>query len=188
MRKAREDSKVRMLACEQRAHVDRWLFDENRGCVEVSKRCLVEFGVEVSESCIYRYQRSERFAREVAKLASAGGNPGDASGTIHGQAMAIMNASALRILQDAESTAKERRMAAEYVRVMIASRREANEVRRLELAQTKLAIQREKMEYDVAAACSMHHIDMQAIANREDLNEEEQLTAVRRTLFGDSAP
>src|SRR5580693_2145588 len=55
MRKARKDSKLHGLAKEQRAMVDKWLFDKGLTYQEVSEACLQMFGLKVSRSSVGRY-------------------------------------------------------------------------------------------------------------------------------------
>jgi hypothetical protein len=92
-----------------------------------------------------------------------------------------MSGRALNLVKDSESSTESQRVAAEFMRVVIAGRRETNEARRV-------AMQRARMEIDVATACLMHQLEIAAIAENEELGEEEQIDAVRKRLFGDELP
>jgi hypothetical protein len=59
MRKARKDSKLHGLAREQRAMVDKWLFDKGLTYQAVSEACLQMFGLKVSKSSVGRYHERE---------------------------------------------------------------------------------------------------------------------------------
>jgi hypothetical protein len=58
-RKPRSDSKLHGLAREQRAMVDKWLFDKGLTYQEVSEACLKMFGLQVSKSSVGRYHERE---------------------------------------------------------------------------------------------------------------------------------
>jgi Protein of unknown function (DUF3486) len=59
MRKVRKDSKLHGLPKEQRAMVDKWLFDKGLTYQEVSEACLQMFGLKVSRSSVGRYHERE---------------------------------------------------------------------------------------------------------------------------------
>ena len=56
MNKLRSDSHWTELNKEQRALLDKWLFDDNLSYVETLKRAKAEFGIEASLSSIKRYR------------------------------------------------------------------------------------------------------------------------------------
>jgi hypothetical protein len=95
--------------------------------------------------------------------------------------MRTVGAKALRMLRDPETDREDQRTLAEYLRVMIARRREMNEARRLELTRTKV-------EFDAATACAMHRDEMQAIDEANAADTGERVTAFRESLFGKNLP
>jgi intein-encoded DNA endonuclease-like protein len=54
------EGKIRLLATDRRAQVDRWLFDENLIYAEVSRRIRDEFGVVISPSTLCAYYVARR--------------------------------------------------------------------------------------------------------------------------------
>src|SRR5580704_17507929 len=64
-RKPRSDSKLHGLAREQRAMVDKWLFDKGLTYQQVSEACLQMFGLKVSRSSVGRYH--ERMLQEKVR-------------------------------------------------------------------------------------------------------------------------
>jgi hypothetical protein len=180
MRKDREESKLLKLPAEQRAQVDQWLFAENAGIRTVAERCQTEFGQQISRGCVQRYCRKERLRREAAGEAAALVSGMDAE-TVYETVMRTVGAKALRMLRNPEPDREDQRTLAEYLRVMIARRRESNEARRLELTRTKV-------EFDAATACAMHRDEMQAIDEANAADTGERVTAFRESLFGKNLP
>src|SRR5689334_17651110 len=56
------------LAEDQRAQVDRWLFQENYGYQEVVEGCQKEFGLTLTLSCVGRYFRREFLRRSRERI------------------------------------------------------------------------------------------------------------------------
>lgn len=74
--------------------------------------------------------------------------------------------------------------AAVFTRLAAARQRAVKEERQMELRREQLRLQREKFEFDAAAACQKHLPELRAIADDEELDLNEQIQRIRRRLFG----
>jgi hypothetical protein len=173
-RKPRRDSKLHGLAKEQRALVDKWLFDKGLTYQEVSEGCWQMFGLKVSKSSVGRYH--ERAARGKVKRVSgrAGkcasgtadeevggwakemcigmltgrGTPG--TGEAYQQTLARMTKWALEEMRWPVADEQDVKTVIRFMRILISARMERNEAMMVEL-------QRKKFEMRAARACVKYY-------------------------------
>ncbi len=162
---------MRGLAPEQRAKVDGWLFDEQLSHAEVSARCLSELGVRLHKSGVGRYCRQEQGLRARSKMSAGSGYVALLEG---------MNEAALRALERLE-IGNDPRALAEYARVLVSARAEANQALRATTT-------REKFEFDAATACLVHQVRVQCIVEDEALDDGQRILKIREELFGPDLP
>jgi ribosome-binding protein aMBF1 (putative translation factor) len=146
-RKPRSDSKLHRLAKEQRALVDKWLFDKGLTYQEVSDACREMFGLRVSKSSVGRYHEREARAKVRRKKGRQSLHP--MAGTLeenYQECLKRMTAWALEELRWPVADEQDVRTVLRFMRILISSRRERNEEKI-----TKLA--REKFEMRVAREC-----------------------------------
>jgi hypothetical protein len=195
MRKVRKDSKLHGLAGEQRALVDKWLFDKGLTYQQVSEACLQMFGLKVSRSSVGRYH--ERTARGKVKRVSGRVSKcagGEADGEIGGWAremcigmltgrgtpetgqayhktLARMTSWALEEMRWPVEDERDIKTVLRFMRILISARRERNEA-------TMVALARRKFEMRAAREC-VKHFRAQEVSdwsvtslNRETLQRE----------------
>jgi hypothetical protein len=73
------------------------------------------------------------------------------------------------------------RTIAELTKILISARKEDLEIQ-------KLRLERDKWEFDAARACRQHMAEIQAITKDNYLDEDAQVLAIRRRLFGNNLP
>jgi hypothetical protein len=170
-RRPRSDTAVRRLTPEQRAKVDAWLFDELLSYEEVATRCREELGLIIAANSIGGYCRQEQGVRSRRKADAGVGYTALLEG---------MNQAALRALERLE-LGNDPRVLAEYARVLVSARQEANH-------SLRASTTREKFEFDAATACLVHQVRVQSIVEDETLTDEERVRSVREELFGPDLP
>jgi hypothetical protein len=171
VRRPRSDTAVRRLTPEQQAKVDGWLFEEQLSHAEVSERCLSELGVRLNKSGVGRYCRQEQGLRARRKMSLGSG---------YVALMEGMNEAALRALERVE-IGNDPKTLAEYARVLVAARQEANHALRATTT-------REKFEFDAATACLVHQVRVQSIVEDEALDDGQRIMKIREELFGPDLP
>jgi hypothetical protein len=181
--KARSDSKLNGLTAEQQASVKRWLFEDNLSFRRVVELCRAELGVEVGQSSVVRYYRREVSVRRLEKClrrreGSVGANGSGQDG--YADLLATAEELALESARGEVDDAK-RRAFVDCMKLLIAARREGNYARRVALA-------REKFEFDAATACVMRQMEIQMVMEDESLTDEERIRSVREELFGENLP
>jgi hypothetical protein len=170
-RRPRSDTTVRRLTPEQRARVDAWLFDDLLSYQEVAARCRRELGVQISANGIGVYCRQEQGARSRQKTDAGQGYEALLEG---------LNRVALRAVERAE-VGKDPRVLAEFARVLVAARQEANH-------SLRASTTRERFEFDAATACLVHQVKVQSIAADEALDDSQRIMKIREELFGPDLP
>ena len=186
--KPRSDSKLHGLAAEQRALVDQWLFMEGLTYAQVVELCAKEFNLEVSVAGVGRYyqEESRRRAREaMEKNPVCGGGAaawrlGIQADHEYRELLAITGQQALGAVHLAGRKMSMSRVM-EVLRLQIAARREANQAQLVALA-------REKLEFDAAAACLLHQKELQTILVDEAKDDGDRVRAIREELFGPNLP
>jgi hypothetical protein len=91
-----------------------------------------------------------------------------------------MNEAALRAAQTVE-IGNDPRSLAEFARILVAARQEANEALRASTI-------RQKFEFDAATACLIHQVKASSIAADEALDDGERILKIREELFGPNLP
>jgi hypothetical protein len=182
--KTKSDSKIHRLTAEQRAKLDVWLFTEELTYKKVAELCRREFGVEVSQAGVCRYFQ-EHGGRQLAPRArsstgAAAWRLGTATDTGYRELIARTERLALTAAKAGAQRGSFNRLI-ELTRLQIAARREANMAQRVALA-------REKLEFDAATACLLHQKEIQAIAADEEMDEADRIRAIREELFGKDLP
>jgi hypothetical protein len=185
--KARSDSKLHSLTAKQRAEVDRWLFEENRSQQAVAELCRKEFSETVAPSIVGRYYHRERPRWELEQKAKAARAEAVTAPMTPAEAEAQYRNLLGRMIRVALDTAvsaeqpAERRVVADFAKVLISARRESHEALRV-------ATTREKFEFDAATACLIHQVKTQAIAADESLDDGQRIQKIREELFGPDLP
>ncbi len=170
-RRPRSDTAVRRLTSEQRAKVDAWLFDELLSYEEVATRCREELGVTIAANSIGGYCRQEQGVRSRRKADAGVGYTALLEG---------MNQAALRAVERLE-LGNDPKVLAEYARVLVAARQEANH-------SLRASTTREKFEFDAATACLVHQVRVQSIVEDEALDDGQRIMKIREELFGPDLP
>jgi hypothetical protein len=170
-RRPRSDTTVRRLTAEQRARVDVWLFDDLLSYKEVAARCHQELGVRIAANCIGVYCRQEQGVRSRQKADAGQGYEALLEG---------LNRVALRAVERAE-IGKDPRVLAEFARVLVSARQEANH-------SLRASTTRERFEFDAATACLAHQAKVQSIASDEALDDSQRILKIREELFGPDLP
>jgi hypothetical protein len=177
VRRGRCDSILRRLPPEQRAKVDGWLFDDQLTYGEVAERCRQELGVELDTASVGRYCRQEQGRRpKPADDPLPMVDPGSRYVTL----LESMSEKALRAVWKLELESDPKAIA-EFARVLVAARQEANQALRA-------ATTREKFEFDAATACLIHQVKVSSIAADEALDDGERILKIREELFGPNLP
>jgi len=183
VRRDKGESIFNNLQPEQRARVDGWLFDDKHTYKQVVGELLREFGLQTSVAGVSRYYHSRNRLRKLDGL----GQDAQRTGTkendpqeAYESVLGRIESMALEMAHCSQEEMKTRDLA-ELVHLLIAARREANEASRVALA-------REKLEYDVATACLMHKIEMDRICEDKSIDDGERIQAIREELFGPNLP
>jgi hypothetical protein len=182
------ESKLNGLPAEQRALVDQWLFTELLTYAQVVELCAKKLGAQVSRRGICRYfqEESRRRAREaMEKNPVCGGGAaawrlGIQADHEYRELLAITGQQALGAVHVAGRKMSMSRVM-EVLRLQIAARREANQAQ-------LVALTREKLEFDAAAACLLHQRELQTIAVDSEQDEGDRIRAIREELFGPNLP
>jgi hypothetical protein len=184
MNRAKYESKVETLTSEQREQEDKWLFEERKTNEEVAQLCNTQFGTELSKSGVGRYRLKERKKREMTALVKTAAEAGrcHASGaTNYDAALEAISATVVDLARDSDGSPENTKAVSDFMRVLTAARREANQAKRVAFEQIRL-------EWNVATACMMHQMEIAAIMSNEDMDQEQQVEEVRKVLFGANAP
>ena len=174
MRKVRKDSKLHGLAREQRALVDKWLFDKGLTYQAVSEACFQMFGLKVSRSSVGRYHEREMrgkvrrkreeyregvsgkadeevggWAREMCiGMLTGRGTP--ETGEAYQKTLAWMTAWALEEMRWPVEDERDIKTVLRFMRILISARREKNEADMMSLV-------REKFEARAARECIKYY-------------------------------
>jgi hypothetical protein len=159
-RKPRKDSILHRLPPEQRAKVDRWLFDKNLTYAQVAEGCWKMFGVKVSQSSVGRYYQSfahvpHAKTKEMLAIEDLGPlDPETGYQLLLGRLLKLAKDAADRIefgLRFPEYGVErcEVRESIRFMRLLIAARRERTDA---DMAR----LERDKFEIGAAKACLNH--------------------------------
>ena len=187
--KPKGNSILDRMPVEQRAELDKWLFDENATYRSVVERCQKEFGVKVALPSVARYYQREFRARSLERF----------SRTIHqkNELLKIMNekqhpnGNYELMIRMAENMAVEEALKPEderdyrkvgyLARLIIAAKEESSTAIHAEIARCKY-------EYDFATECLIHKVKFDAILAEEGLDDGERIEKIREELFGPDLP
>jgi hypothetical protein len=161
---------VRQLTPEQRIRVDTWLFEQSLSYREVIALCQKELGTEISLASLSRYYQQE--------LACGRRRPAQDGAYV---SMLESMCEAARRASETVEIGNDPRTLAEFARIMVAARAEANDALRASTI-------REKFEFDAATACLIHQVKVQSIAADEALDDGERILKIREELFGPNLP
>ena len=182
------ESKINGLGAEQRKLVDQWLFTEGLTYEKVAELCAKDLELTVSQAAVGRYyqQESKRRAREQMEKSPVVGGGAAAWRLGIGaddQYRELLELTGRQALSAAHTAGRKMSMSrvTEILRLQIAARREANQAQLVALA-------REKLEFDSAAACLLHQRELQTIAVDSELDEGDRVRAIREELFGEDLP
>jgi hypothetical protein len=149
-RKARSDSKLHGLGKEQRALVDKWLFDKGLTYQAVSEACLQMFGLKVSKSSVGRYHERElrQKVRRVSGKAREWVKERKAltAEQMYQETLGRMVKWALEEIQWPVEDERDVKGVLRVMRILISARRERNEADMAKLA-------REKFEMKAGRQC-----------------------------------
>ena len=188
--KLRCDSPWVALSAEQRETLEGWLFEENLGYTEVLERVQREFGIAATKMSISRYYQrlaAERSHRELLDLNSAvtemrriGVDREELSAAV----MSLLAKRLLKLLLESPDRLKE---IAWLGNVLVGN--EGQEIKR-----GWLTLGREKFELDVARERAEEEAERKmmeeanADAENDYAEEDAQVLAIRRHLFGTNLP
>lgn len=186
--KPRGHSTLQRLPPEQRAEVDKWLFEENATYRSVVERCKNKFGAKVAMSSVARHYRREfrarsleRFSRSVHEKQEILKIVCDKQGPQDDYELMLRMAESMAV-EEALKLDKERdyRKVGYLARLIISAREEATSRMHADLAL-------QKAQYDIATTCLMHKIKMDLIC-AETKDEGEMIEKIREELFGPDLP
>ena len=185
--KTKSNSILHGLVPDKKAQVDEWLFAQNLSFEEVVKLCRTEWNVTIGPSSVRRYYCSRKpeylIERAIGAGEKAGASPVATAADAEAKYRAVLTRLGEFVLERAGDLHDEesRKSVAEFTRVLIAARREANYAQRSALA-------REKFEFDAATACLLNQIELQAIVKDEALDDGQRIQKIREELFGPNLP
>ena len=180
-------SVIAALPAEGREILDGWLFDQNLSYAEVVRRSFSKWGVRLYRSSLSRYYRAGVQARTLERLGNSAkcanavmkkfaAHPADTYQLVLKMAGQIAFEKAL----DSKNSVDTRTIG-DLVKILIKARKEDLEIQ-------KLRLERDKWEFGAARACRQHMAEIQAIIKDNYLDEDAQVLAIRRRLFGANLP
>ena len=187
--KPKGNSILDRLPPEQKAELNKWLFDENATYREVIERCQKEFGVKVMITSVARHYQREFRARSLDRFER----------TIHqkNELLKIMNekqhpnGNYELMIRMAENMAVEEALKPEderdyrkvgyLARLIIAAKEESSTAIHAEIARCKY-------EYDFATECLIHKVKMDEIIAEEGVDDGVRIQKIREELFGPDLP
>jgi Protein of unknown function (DUF3486) len=180
-------SSIFKLTPEGRETLDRWLFEENLGYREIERRSLETLGARIRYRTLVRYYRVRLRARTLERIAHSAqcanavmkkfeDHPTDTFRLLLKMAGQIAFEKAI----DAEN-GFDTKTIAEFIKILISARK-------VDLESEKFKLERDKWEFDAARACHQHQAEIQAVIQDDYLDEDAQVLAIRRHLFGTNLP
>jgi hypothetical protein len=182
-RKPRSDNSLTTLNADQRERLTQWLFEENVACKVAVQRCKQEFGIVVSRKTLRKFYYQEQQNRALERIARCAKNansvvkelterPADTYRALIGMAGQIAFEKAF----DAGGEL-DKRTICEFTRLLMEARKDDRECQRL-------ALDREKWQFDAAEACQAELPELKAISGNPALSQKEKLRQIRLRLFG----
>ncbi len=175
--------KLAALSAEKRELLDTWLFDENLSFAEINKRTVKMWNLRLHNTTLTRYYRTNFQRRTLLRVADSARcanalmkqfeeHPADTYQLVLKMAGQIAFEKSLVKKEDLDT-----RSIGELIKILIAARKEDLEIQ-------KLRLERDKWEFDAARACREHVAELQAVTKDDYLDEDAQVLAIRRRLFG----
>jgi len=184
MKKLRSDAVIGKLTPPQREILDGWIFVDNLSYREAASRVREQFQVYVYPFQVKSYHEREyaRFLRQKIMASSNDANelvrklisdPNDYQ-------KALLKMLGQVVFELALSSRKPEilKEVRDSLRVLTAAKQEEHQADRV-------ALHREKWEFDVSRMCVAHLAELQAIIADHSLDEPARLQAIRRRLFGE---
>jgi hypothetical protein len=180
-------SKIDSLPAEKRELLDGWLFDENLSFTEINRRTVKNWKMRLHNTTLTRYYRTHFQRRTIKRIGDSArcanavmkkfeDNPTDTYQLLLKMAGQIAFEKSLD-----DKKGLDTRTIAEFIKVLTSARKEDIEIQ-------KLRLERDKWEFDAARACRQHMAEIQAITKDNYLDEDAQVLAIRRRLFGANLP
>ncbi|MDB6023050.1 MAG: hypothetical protein JWQ04_2907 [Pedosphaera sp.] len=179
MSKLRSDSLWNELTPEQWETLESWLFDENIGYKEAHERILKEWGLTRSISGL------ARFYRHCAEERAVGGMPETL------EAVRRINETGASLDELRNSTLKimskrffEQALEAKDLKQLTALGRLMNESEEREIRRQRVALARDRWEFDAAKAALKALPQLNDFSQEEEQRDLARIEALKRTLFG----
>jgi hypothetical protein len=179
MGKLRSDSTWRKLSRTQREELGEWLFEENLGYQEALERVQQRWGIISSKTSLTRFARRLREERLLRDLLESQGSA-EALGKSEARLESLRGASLLligkRLLDNAMSDGE--------VKELTALGRLMSDSEQREIQRERLALEREKFEFNAAAAAlaELPHVHSETAKDIE--REKARIQAIKVRLFG----
>jgi hypothetical protein len=180
-------SKIDCLSAKKREMLDGWLFDENLSFTEINRRTTKRWRLRLHNNTLTRYYRTHFQRRTIKRIGDSArcanavmkkftDNPTDT------YQLVLKMAGQIAFEKSLDSKAGlDTKTIAEFLKLLISARKE-------DLGIEKLHLEREKWEFDAARACRTHQAQIQAVTEDDSLDEDAQVLAIRRHLFGTNLP
>jgi hypothetical protein len=179
MSKIRSDSIWNSLPPEQRQKLEHWLFVERIGYKEASERAQKEWGVTGSETSVGRFYRrieKERVVDELEEAAETATGLNAAEGKVESLKSSAMKVVGMRLLENVVARGDVKELAT-LGRVL--SQSEEKEIQR-----GRLALAREKFEFNSAKAVLKQMQLLEKMAQEDQEREDAKIDAIRLAIFG----
>ena len=183
MSKLRSDSTWNGLTAEQREKLDEWLFLEGASYEEVRTRAQRDWGIVCSVWAVGRYYRRAVETRAVEKMAEAQ----DAATAVNrtGVKLKSLRSSALKVIGQ---RLLEKAMEGGDVKELAALGRLLTDGERREIQRERLALARERFEFNAAEAALAELPHVGEMTEEEVKAEEARILAIQHRLFGKDLP
>lgn len=182
MKKKRSDSVIDGLPEGQRKQIEQWLCEENLSYADAQKRALADLGVRLSSSSLAEFfqecQQRRMLDRIAASRESANAvlkkfqeNPAD----MYAVLVNIIGQSAFEASMKGEKL--DPKLVFNFTKLVMHAKKQSME-------EADLKLQREKFEFDAAAACLKKLPSLKVIAQKTGLDQKEKINQIRLQLFG----
>jgi hypothetical protein len=179
----RVDSTFSRLTAEQRDKLDEWLFEERITYAEILPRIAKEFGITASRSALGRYCLVRQEERAMEDLAGADRT----TKTVNGMPVKVANLreSSMKLigrrLQLGAIQGAEVRDVASLAKVLLESER-------WEIQRERLALARERFQFDAAEAALAEIPRVSEMTEEEVKKEKARVQGIIRSIFGTDLP
>lgn len=183
MKKKRSDSVIDGLPQNQREQIEAWLLDENLSYAEAQQRARADLDIRLSSSALSsffqecsqrrmldRITSSRKNANEVIKKFKE--NPAD----MYSALVNIVGQAAFEASMKGEDL--DPKLVFNFTKLVMHAKKQS-------LEEQSLALQRDKFQFDAAAACLKKLPSLKTIAQNSGLDQKEKITQIRQLLFGE---